>query len=132
MIMRAVEIDKKFAQRFEHLDRDGRAIHELFVRAAGADASLDQQFTILTRFQTRFFEHGVDLTGVLQVKPSLDSAGVLPGADEAAVSTLTENEFESTDDDGFARAGLTRDAHETRCQLPGDILDQGEVADFEE
>ena len=131
MIVRSVKIDKKFADAFEDLKGDGRAVDELLVGTAEADGALDEEFPILAGLQAGFGEDGIDGGGVLQGKGGLDGAGVFAIADEGAVGALAQDELQGTDDDGLASSCFSRHANESWPQFPGDVFDEGKVADFD-
>jgi len=108
--VRTVDIHKPFADDSKRVQRRGRAVDKLAVRARAGERAFENELIFLTRlktilvqklFQRRFqFRH---------VKNGFDRAAFLAAADERAVGAFAEDEVERADDDGFARAGFAGD-----------------------
>ncbi len=101
------------------------------VRAGGGEDALHDQLRLLARLDALLFELRVQRARVLDFEDRLDGAALRAGADERLVRALAEDELERADDDRFARARLAGDRGEAGPKLPGELLDEGEIADAE-
>src|SRR5208282_1514181 len=61
------------------------------------------------------------------IEDGLNRAAFLAAADKPTVGAFAEDEVERADDDGFARAGFTRDDVATRLEFKREVGHQGEV-----
>ena len=71
----------------------------------------------------------VERAAFLHVETGFHRARVRPGADEALVGALAQEQLQSADDDRFARAGLARDRDKAGRELPVEFFDQSQVFD---
>ena len=126
-----MEIDKVFAQFFQQSQGDGGVVDEL-TGAVGADNPADDEILLRFKFQCVLRKNGVDFIGLLQGKHRLDHAGFLPGADQRFVGSFSQNELERPDNHRLSRTGFTRDTDESAVELPGQFIDEGKVADFQQ
>ena len=56
VIVRAVHVHQPFADGGQRVQRGGRAVDELAVRAAGGERALEDELVVLARFQAVLFE----------------------------------------------------------------------------
>ena len=112
VIVRSVQIDQMLTELLQHDGGDRRAINELLVRR-GTDHTADDQGFAIQCVEASFRENGIHGGGLLQIKHRFHGAGFRACADQAAVSTLSENELQCAHDDGFARACFTSNGDQT-------------------
>ena len=93
VIVGAVEIDQILAEGLEDVEGGGGAVDELFIGAAVADDAADDELVVLAGVEAGFLEDVVDLGWFDEIEDGFDGAGVLAGADEAAVCALAEDEL---------------------------------------
>jgi hypothetical protein len=129
VLVRPVQVDEEAPERLQQREGAGRAIDELLVPRA--EDPLHHERVPLAGFEASVLEEGVDLVEVrVELEDRLDRTEALAGADEVVVGPLAEDELERTDDHRLAGAGLAGDADEAGPELPGEVVDEGEVLDF--
>ncbi|MEY5010482.1 MAG: hypothetical protein RLZZ253_1621 [Verrucomicrobiota bacterium] len=134
VVVWAVEVHKAAAQFFEGGEGGGAAIDELAVCTGRRERAAQEELTRLAGLDAEAFELGIERgqeCRIGQVENGLDRAGICPGTDQGFVGALAHQEFEGTDDDGFAGAGFAGDSGEPGLEEPGEILDEGKVSDPE-
>ena len=78
-------------------------------------------------FSSRNFFNGA--RSFFHVEHGLDGAAILAAADERAVGAFAEDEVESADDNGLARAGFAGDDVATGLEFQREVAHEGEVFD---
>ena len=68
---------------------------------------------------------------IFHVEDGFHRARIRPGADEALVRALAQEQLQRAQDDGFARARLAGDGDKTGGKLPVEFFDQSQVLDAE-
>ena len=129
MVVRAVEIHQRIAEVPQKGERAGRAVHKLFARAFAQHRALDDESPILAGLRAGFFEEPVNWRRSGNLEKPLDGAGIGSAANKRAVGAFAQEQLHRAEDDGFSRARLASDGHETSGGFPKEILDKCEVAD---
>lgn len=129
MLVRAMQIDEQSAEGFQERERAGRAVHELFV--ARAEDAFHHQRIAFAGLEAAAFEEGVDEVEIrIELEDRLDGAERFARADEIVVRALAEDQLQRADDHGLAGTRLAGDPDEARAELPGEVVDEGEILDF--
>jgi len=132
VVVRAVDVDEPLAGARERLQRGRGAVDELAVGSRGGEHALEEELSLVARFDAVFVEERSQ--GSLElphVNGGFDRAALFAATDERAVGALAQDEIERADEDGFARAGLATDDVQARLELEREVGDEGEVLDAE-
>ena len=131
VVVRAVQVHEVIAEALEQGQGDRGIVDELAVGGL-ADHPAHDELGVLAGRQAAVFEDGVDFARVAEFEHGLHRAGVLAGADQRFVGAFAEHQFERADDDGLAGTGFAGDADQARAEFPGEFIDEGQIADFEQ
>lgn len=130
MVVRAVEVDEPEADFGKGLERGWGAIDKLAVGPGACEGAFQEKLSGFAGFDTALGEQSVEFGCELTpVELAFDQAQLLPGPDQVAVGALAQEEAESADEDGLARAGFAGNGDKARRELEGEIIDEGEILD---
>ena len=131
MIVRPMQVHEPVAEILEHRKCGRAAIHELPVRPRCGEDALDQELAVFARLDALLFELRVEGTRFADFEDRLDRAGLGAGPEQGFIRPVAQDELERAHDDRFARARFASDDRVARPKLPGELLDQGEIANAE-
>lgn len=128
MIVGPVQIDEENAEPSEESKGTGRSIGKLASGAGGGQSALEEELTVIAGFRAMGVEEcrngGFGHPG----KGRLDRAGISARADERFIRPLTEQQRDSTKDDGFTGSGLSGDSGKPGVEVPSEILDESKIS----
>src|SRR6185503_2749937 len=92
VLVRPVNVDEPFADARERLQRRGGAVDELAVRACGSEHALEQELSVVTRFDAALVQEGGQRRPYFpHIEGGLDRAAVFAAAEERAVGALPQD-----------------------------------------
>ncbi len=128
--MRAVHVHEPFADGGENVQRGGRAVDELAVRARAGEGAFQDELMIFAGFETILVKQAPQgRFEFCDIEDGFDGATVAVAADERAVGAFAEDEVERADNDGLARAGLAGDDVAAGLEFEREVRHEGEVFD---
>src|SRR5689334_5101812 len=128
MIVRTMQINQPVPQLLEHIEGGWASVDELAVGACCAENSFYYQLAVVTGLNTLFTKPVIDRFCVGQIEYRLNRAVLCAGSDQCFVCTFTQNEFERSDNDTFARTCFACNDREARCDSPFQLFHQSQIA----
>jgi len=129
MVMRSVHIDELIPDGFQDLKRSGAAVDEIAAGSGGINNAANDQLAGFARIQTVLLEYRIDPRGTFQREERFGAALILARPDEGFIGPSSQEETQSSDQNGFAGAGFTGDHIQSRFEIDGQVFDQRQIFD---
>ena len=119
-----MKVDKEFAEALEDGKVAGASVNELFSAPLGGDGAFENEFPALAGIHAAFLQECVNLGDTASIKDSLNPGSGCSGPHNGAVRSLTQQEFQGTENHGFSCAGLACNGCESGRKFPLELLNE--------
>ena len=129
VLMLAMQVDEELARFAQPPHGQHGAVDEGPRTSLGADLTAQDEMGVVIELESGFLQASASGFVVIEFEEPLHFATRGAAAYKVSGNRASQDRVEGTDQDGFSRAGFTRDNRQSGTQLDVDVVDEGEAVD---